>query len=130
MANKDEKTKKSTSFVLRQRRIFSDEFKREKVAEIISCKTTIGKLSKLWDVSDSAIYLWLNKYSPAHQQGTTMVIQKDSEATKVLELQAKIAELERILGQKQLMIDFNEKLIEIASKELAIDLKKTFGHKR
>jgi transposase len=130
MANKDEKTKKSTSFVLRQRRIFSDEFKREKVAEIISGKTTIGKLSKLWDVSDSAIYLWLNKYSPAHQQGTTMVIQKDSEATKVLELQAKIAELERILGQKQLMIDFNEKLIEITSKELAIDLKKTFGHKR
>lgn len=130
MANKDEKTKKSTNFVLRQRRIFSDEFKREKVAEIISGKTTIGKLSKLWDVSDSAIYLWLNKYSPAHQQGTTMVIQKDSEATKVLELQAKIAELERILGQKQLMIDFNEKLIEIASKELAIDLKKTFGHKR
>jgi transposase len=130
MANKDEKTKKSTSFVLRQRRIFSDEFKREKVAEIISGKTTIGKLSKLWDVSDSAIYLWLNKYSPAHQQGTTMVIQKDSEATKVLELQAKIAELERILGQKQLMIDFNEKLIEIASKELAIDLKKTFAQKR
>jgi transposase len=130
MANKDEKAKKSTNFVLRQRRIFSDEFKREKVAEIISGKTTIGKLSKLWDVSDSAIYLWLNKYSPAHQQGTTMVIQKDSEATKVLDLQAKIAELERILGQKQLMIDFNEKLIEIASKELDIDLKKTFGHKR
>jgi hypothetical protein len=58
-----------------------------------------------------------------------MVVQKDSEATKVLELQAKIAKLEQILGQKQLVIDFNEKLIEIASKELEIDLKKNFSSK-
>jgi transposase len=130
MVNNGEKTKKSTNFVLRQRRIFSDEFKREKVAEIISGKITVGKLSKLWGVSDSAIYLWLNKYSPTHQQGTTMVIQKDSEATKVLELEAKVAELERILGQKQLLIDFNEKLIEIASKELEIDIKKSFSQIR
>jgi transposase len=56
-----------------------------------------------------------------------MVIQKDSEAVKVLELQARIAELERVLGQKQLQIDFSEKLIEIASKELEIDIKKNFN---
>ena len=56
-----------------------------------------------------------------------MVVQKDSEANKVLELQAKVAELERIIGQKQLQIDFNEKLIAIASKELEIDIKKKFS---
>lgn len=123
-------SKKSTNFKLRQRRIFSEAFKREKVAEITSGKTTVLKLSKLWGVGQSAIYLWIYKYSPEHQKGTTMVIQKDSEATKVLELQAKIAELERILGQKQLVIDFNEKLIEIASKELEIDLKKSFNPKQ
>lgn len=124
MATKDSKTKKSTKFELRQRRVFSEAFKREKVAEITSCKTTILKLSKLWDVSQQTIYLWLYKYSPEHQKGTTMVVQKDSEATKVLELQAKVAELERILGQKQLQIDYSEKLIDIASKELDIDIKK------
>jgi len=58
-----------------------------------------------------------------------MVVQKDSEASKVLELQAKVAELERIIGQKQLQIDFNEKLIELASKELEIDIKKNFNLK-
>jgi transposase len=127
MANKGLKTEKSTKFELRQRRVFSEAFKREKVAEITSGKTTVLKLSKLWGVGASAIYLWIYKYSPEHQKGVTMVIQKDSEATKVLELQAKIAELERIVGQKQLQIDFNEKLIEIASKELEIDLKKSFN---
>jgi transposase-like protein len=129
MANKNLKTEKSTKFKLRQRRIFSEAFKREKVVEITSGKTTVLKLSKLWGVGASAIYLWIYKYSPEHQQGTTMVIQKNSEATKVLELQAKIAELERIIGQKQLQIDFSEKLIEIASKELEIDIKKNFNLK-
>lgn len=122
MANKKSETKKSTTFELRQRRVFSEAFKREKVAEITSGKTTVLKLSKLWGVGASAIYLWIYKYSPEHQKGTTMVVQKNSEATKVLELQAKIAELERIIGQKQLQVDFNEKLIEIASKELQIDI--------
>lgn len=129
MATQSKQTKKSTKFELRPRRIFSEAFKREKVAEITSGKTTVLKLSKLWGVGASTIYLWIYKYSPAHQKGTVMVVQKDSEATKVLELQAKIAELERILGQKQLQIDFNERLIEIASKELEIDLKKSFNPK-
>lgn len=129
MAKSDLKSKKSTNFTLRSRRVFSDAFKREKVAEIVSGQTTILKLSKLWGVSKSSIYLWVYKFSPTHQKGSTMVVQKDSEATKVLELQAQIANLERVLGQKQLAIDFSEKLIEIASKELEIDIKKTFSQK-
>jgi transposase len=129
MASKNLKTEKSTKFQLRPRRVFSDAFKREKVAEITHGKTTVSKLSKLWSVAPSAIYSWIHKYSPEHQKGITMVVQKDSEATKVLELQAKVAELERIVGQKQLQIDFNEKLIELASKELEIDIKKNFSPK-
>ncbi len=58
-----------------------------------------------------------------------MVIQLDSEATKTQELLQRISELERILGQKQMIIDFNERLLEIASKELEIDLKKNFSQK-
>lgn len=129
MATKNSKTGKSTKFQFRTRRIFSEAFKREKVAEIISGQTTILQLSKLWGVDRSAIYLWIHKYSPQHPKGTTMVVQKDSEASKVLELQVKVAELERIIGQKQLQIDFNEKLIELASKELEIDIKKNFNLK-
>jgi hypothetical protein len=55
-----------------------------------------------------------------------MIVQQDSEAAKTQELLKKVAELERILGQKQMEIDYQSKLIEIASKELEIDLKKSF----
>jgi transposase len=129
MVKSNLKTGKITKFELRRRRVFSEAFKREKVAEITSGKVTVLQLSRLWDVRPWAIYLWIYKYSPDHQKGITMVVQKDSEATKVKDLLARIAELERIVGQKQLAIDFQEKLIEIASKELSVDIKKNFSPK-
>jgi len=78
MAATKQKTKKSTRFELRTRRVFSEAFKREKVAEITSGRITIRQLSEVWQVHPSAIYLWLYKYSPAHQKGAVMVIQKYS----------------------------------------------------
>jgi transposase len=122
MSDSKPSSKKSTKLVIRQRRIFSDEFKRERVAEILAGKASILSVSKLWAVSTDAVYTWIYKYSPNHKKGTTIVVQKDSEANKLLELQKKVAELERALGQKQMVIDYQDKLIEIASKELEVDL--------
>jgi transposase len=49
----------------------------------------------------------------------------ESESQKALSLQHQVAELERKVGQKQLQIDYLEKLIELASTNLGYDLKKT-----
>ena len=48
--------------------------------------------------------------------------------TKNSELQKRVADLERVVGQKQLEIDFLNKLLEIGSSELGFDLKKKFQH--
>ncbi|MEM9831388.1 MAG: hypothetical protein AAF944_12180 [Bacteroidota bacterium] len=56
--------------------------------------------------------------------GRRAVVQKESEATKVAALQKRIAELEQALGQKQMVIDYQAKLLETASQELGVDLKK------
>jgi hypothetical protein len=50
-----------------------------------------------------------------------------SEELKSRELRQRISELERIVGQKQLEIDFLNKLLEIGSGELGFDLKKSFS---
>jgi transposase len=122
-------SKKSAKLKIRPYRIFSDEFKREKVAQITSGQTSILAVCKLWNVSKESVYNWIYKYSPDHKKGTTMVVQKDSEASKSIELQKKVAELERILGQKQMIIDFQNKLIEIASKDLDIDINRSGARK-
>ncbi|MBI5914539.1 MAG: hypothetical protein HY842_04120 [Bacteroidetes bacterium] len=48
----------------------------------------------------------------------------ESEAHKTLLLLQQVAELERIVGQKQLEIDFSNKLMELATEELGNDAKK------
>jgi hypothetical protein len=51
----------------------------------------------------------------------------ESETHKLQSVLQRQAELERIIGQKQLEIDYLNKLLEIGSHELKIDLKKSFS---
>jgi hypothetical protein len=52
---------------------------------------------------------------------------KESSSQKVKDLEKRLAELERMLGQKQIKIDYLEKMIDIAKEELDIDIKKNFN---
>ena len=89
----------------------------------------VSELSNLYQVSSQSIYRWLHKYSKHHQKGTIQVVQMESESQKTKQLLERLAELERIVGQKQLEIDYLEKLVEIGSEELNVDIKKNFGTK-
>lgn len=42
----------------------------------------------------------------------------------ILSLKKKVAELERIIGQKQILLDFKDKMIEIAEETYGVDIKK------
>jgi hypothetical protein len=49
---------------------------------------------------------------------------KESNIEKMKELELKVRELEQAVGQKQIKIDYLEKMIDIANDELKIDIKK------
>jgi transposase len=108
-------------------RHFSEEFKRQKVKELDAKVLSISDIVRLYEVSTVSVCRWRKKYSPHYQQATRVVVEMESEAQKTKELIARNAELERIVGQKQMSIDFLEKLLEIASKELKMDIKKSFS---
>ena len=111
---------------LRQRRIFSEEFKRQKVQMLIEKKISIKELSELYKITRMTAYRWLHKYSPHHQKGTVQIVQMSSEMEKTKQLQKQLAQTEQIVGQKQIYIDYLERLIAIASEELKVDIKKNF----
>ena len=115
---------------IRERRIFSEEVKKKAVKDLTSKRTTVKALMNEHQISQQTIYRWLYKYSPYHEQKCILVVQMKSEETKNSELQKRVAELERIVGQKQLEIDFLNKLLEIGSSELGFDLKKNFSTRR
>ena len=114
---------------IKERRIFSDALKKQVVKNLVSKRTSIKEVMLEHQVSAQSVYKWLYRYSGSHESKCTLVVQMKSEATKTQQLQKRLAELERIVGQKQLEIDFLNKLLEIGSKELDFDIKKNFSSK-
>ena len=51
----------------------------------------------------------------------------DSDTLKVMELQRRVAELERLALQKQVELDFKDKMIDIAEEVYHVDIKTKFG---
>jgi len=109
---------------IRKRRIFSEELKRKAVKEYEKGEMTVLELSKFYEVSGKSVYNWIYKYSNFHKKSIQIVEMEKSSTKKIKELESKIAELERVVGVKQMNIDFLEKMIEIAKSEYDIDIKK------
>jgi transposase-like protein len=108
----------------KQYRTFSEEFKKMKVREIGARQITVAKIVSLYEVSRTSVYKWIYKYSPKYEKATRFIVEMESESQKTERLQKRVAELERIVGQKQLEIDLLNKLIEVSSEELGVDIKK------
>ncbi|MDM1046630.1 transposase [Myroides sp. 1354] len=107
---------------IQKSRLYSEEFKREIVSFFEKGNYSVLQISRLYGISCPAIYKWIYKFSIFSKQGQRIVEMKASNTNKVKELEAKVRELERIVGQKQIQVDFYSKLIEIASEELDYDI--------
>jgi transposase-like protein len=109
---------------INSRRVFSEEFKKARVKEYEGGTFTVSELSRLFGVHATIVYRWIYKYSVYNKKSVKVVEMKDSATSKLKELQTKIKELEQIVGQKQIKIDYLEKMIDLAKEELDIDIKK------
>jgi hypothetical protein len=57
------------------------------------------------------------------------VVEAKSDTMKIKALEERIKELERIVGQKQLLLEFKDKMIEIAEATYNVDIKKKVAFK-
>jgi transposase-like protein len=112
---------------LKQRRIFSEDFKKQAVKDIESGKCTIIQASREYDINRQTVYNWLYKHSRYLQKNSVIVVEKQSEQYRRKELEQKIKDYEAALGRKQMEIDMLNKLIDIANEEYHTDLKKNIS---
>lgn len=110
--------------LVRPKRKFSAEFKRERVKEYEAGEFTVKQLSRMFALHEQSIYNWIYKYSNFNERKIIVVEGKHSSTEKLKEYEQRIKELEQAVGQKQLLIEYLEKMIEIAKEDYGIDIKK------
>lgn len=111
-------------------RYFSEDFKRKKVSEIERNLSSVSEICRQYQVSHAAVYKWIYRYSKMRKKGVKQVVEAKSDSRKIQALQEQVRELERIIGEKQVKLDFQEKMIELAESEYKIDIKKKYSGKR
>src|SRR5206468_8455069 len=108
----------------RQRRIFSEEFKTKKVREIEQQITTIAQVSRQYEVRESSVSKWMVKYGQHYMKGVRTIVESQSDTAKITALRAQVAELQRIIGEKQVQLEFKDKIIDLAEEVYGVDIKK------
>ncbi|MFT5773634.1 MAG: transposase, partial [Algoriphagus sp.] len=109
MARRDQFTMSESE---RRIRRFSENFRKDKVRELEIGLVTISDLCKQYQVSDMTVLSWLIKFSSMKEKKERLIVESQSDTIQLLDLKKKVAELERVVGQKQLLIDFQLKMIE------------------
>ena len=113
--------------VIRKQLCYSEEFKRELVSVYEKGKFSVPQLQRLYGISHSTIYRWIYKLSTFNEKGFRVIEMKVSTTQRLKELEQKVKELEQAVGQKQIKIDYLEKMIDIAKDDFNIDIKKNFA---
>ena len=111
----------------RKTRYFSESFRKQKVTELEKRITTIAEICRTYQVSRNTVYRWINKYSLLKQQGVRLVVETASDTRRILLLEQKVRELEQLVGQKQIELEFHQKMIELAEETYRIKIKKNSG---
>lgn len=109
----------------KRRRRFSDNFKLQKVREIELKQTKVSEICKQYDVSYTSVYRWIEKFGMKKEKKERLIVETLSDTRELLALKKRVAELEQIIGQKQILLDFKDRMIAIAEETYTLILKKS-----
>jgi len=91
----------------RKRRSFSAEFKAQVVLELISGKKSLMEASREYTIKDTVLSRWKQEFVAK----ATQVFEQPQE---VQEKEARIAELERMVGKLTMQIELQKKVLSLA----------------
>jgi transposase-like protein len=91
----------------RKRRSFSAEFKAQVVLELISGKKSLLEASREYNIKDTVLSRWKQEFVAK----ATQVFEQPQE---VQEKEARIAELERMVGKLTMQIELQKKVLSLA----------------
>jgi hypothetical protein len=78
-------------------------------------------------VSRTAVYNWIYKYSVHRKKGIKQVVELKSDTRKLQAFRKRLSELERVIGEKQILIEHQSKIIRLVEQAYRIDVTRQFG---
>lgn len=107
---------------------YSAAFKHKVVTEIENGKFSIGEAHRVYEIGGgTTIYNWLRRYGKGHLINKTVLVKMKNESDRIKQLEQEKRELEAALAKTQVRVVMLESVIEVAEKELKIDIKKKSG---
>jgi len=111
--------------IQRERRYFSEAARKAIVKEIDEGLSK-AEASRKYEVSQSAIFKWIVKYSTRYQSLLVKVVEHASDSNKVKKLETELQQAYAMLGRAKAESMLLQTIIDIADEELGTDLKKKF----
>lgn len=115
------------TLVERRQRSFSDTFKRDKVREIDLGLVRVTEVCKQYSVSRTSVQRWIRRFGVQKESPERLIIETMSDTRALKEMKERIAELERLVGQKQIEVEFYKKMIDLAQEHYGIAIKKNYS---
>ena len=111
----------------RERRYFSEDFRKMRVKELEKGTTTVSEISKVYNVSRSAVYKWVEKYSIGYHKVVVKIVEPKSITKKMKKKDEIIKNLKQLIAEQQVSIVYHEKLLDILNEHYGEDFKKNIG---
>ena len=107
----------------RRRRRFTSAFRKRQVSLIESGETTVAEVSRLYEVKQASVRLWLIKYGNK-ELPRTIIVSEASDISRLKELEKENNELKQLVANQQLSLVYQEGLLELAKERLGNDFEK------
>jgi len=109
---------------------YSSAFKQKIVSEIERGKHTIHSARRMYDIKGCAtVQNWIRQLGKNHLIGKVVRVETRDERNKLKELEADKRRLESALAHEHLRVLALESMVEMASEELGVDIKKRYDMK-
>jgi transposase-like protein len=122
--------------VKRERKFYSEAFKERVLASYYNSNESVSMVASRFDVSRDTVSSWVyRKRTASESKKRVKLAPSGSDFMKREELspeakEARIRELEVALSKEKMRSECLEKMIEIAERELKIDIRKKSGAKQ
>jgi transposase-like protein len=107
----------------KRRRRFSEDFRRKQVALIEQGTYTITEVCRLYDVRYYAVKKWVEKFGKKSSPGT-IYVHSEKDIDRLREMEKEVDKLKKIIGEQQIQILYQSKVIELAKGRLGEDFEK------